>query len=112
MRGGFENPWLWVPTLSGLFGVTVAFLLGLMTNPTRGDLAVFSLAMGLLLVAGPLGLLLHILHDLGAGNALVVERFLRGAPVLAPMVFANMGLLGLIALLDPRPGKATKSHPR
>jgi len=32
----------------------------------------------------------------------VGERFLRGAPFLAPMLFANMGTLGLIALLDPR----------
>jgi hypothetical protein len=31
----------------------------------------------------------------------VPERFLRGAPIMAPMLFANMGLIGLIVLLDP-----------
>ena len=32
---------------------------------------------------------------------LVMERFIRGAPVLAPLLFANMGALALIAILDP-----------
>jgi hypothetical protein len=31
----------------------------------------------------------------------VVERFMRGAPDLAPLLFANVGLLGLLVLLDP-----------
>lgn len=102
LRGGFENPWLWVPTLSGLFGLAVAAMLALLVAPTRADLTVYVLAMGLLLAVGPLGLVLHVLHDLGAGGAIVIERFLRGAPVMAPMVFANMGLLGVLVLLGPR----------
>jgi hypothetical protein len=32
----------------------------------------------------------------------MAELFIRGAPFLAPLLFANMGALGLIALLDPR----------
>ena len=105
MRGGFENPWLWVPTLSGVFGVAVALTLGLMPRHGRADLTVYALSMGLLLAVGPLGLLLHVLHNLGAGQAIVLERFLRGAPTLAPLVFANQGLLGLLALLDPVAGE-------
>lgn len=103
MRGGFENPWLWIPTLSGVFGVTVAAMLGLLQSPRRADLTIYALAMGLLLVVGPLGFVLHVLNDMGVGGTIVIERFLRGAPVLAPMVFANMGLLGVLVLLDPRP---------
>jgi hypothetical protein len=30
-----------------------------------------------------------------------MERFMRGAPLLALRLFANMGSLGLITLLDP-----------
>lgn len=101
LRGGFENPWLWVPTLTGIFATVVAFVLGVLTRPNRADLTVYTAAMGILLIVGPLGAVLHILFDLGVGGAIVIERFLRGAPVLAPMVFANMGLLGLLALLDP-----------
>ena len=51
---------------------------------------------------GLVGLLLHIGEDLTTGGVVVTERFLRGAPFLAPMLFADMGTLGLIVLLDPR----------
>ena len=101
MRTGFENPWLWIPALSGIFGVAVAATLALLDLPKRADLTVYFLAMGLLLVVGPLGFVLHVLRNLGPGGTIVFERFLRGAPVLAPMVFANMGLLGMLVLLDP-----------
>lgn len=105
MRTGFENPWLWIPALSGIFGVAVAAMLALFDVPKRADLTVYVLAMGLLLIVGPLGFVLHVLHDVVAGGAIIIERFLRGAPVLAPMVFANMGLLGMLVLLDPRPAR-------
>lgn len=102
LRGGFENPWLWVPLISGIYGATVALALAFLQRPGRADLTVYLLATGLLIVVGPLGLVLHVLHDLGVGGALVFERFLRGAPILAPMVFANFGLMGLLALWDPQ----------
>lgn len=33
--------------------------------------------------------------------SVVIERFICGAPFLAPLLYTNMGLLGLIALVDP-----------
>ena len=45
--------------------------------------------------------MLHIQTNLTSQGTIVGERFLRGAPFLAPMLFANMGMLGLIALMDP-----------
>lgn len=110
LRGGFENPWLWIPTLAGIFSVAVAALLALLASPKRADLAVYAMTMGLLLAVGPLGFVLHVLNDMGVGGAIVIERFLRGAPVLAPMVFANMGLLGVLVLLDPGPVSPRKGH--
>jgi len=83
--------------------VTVAFVLALIPKPNRVDLTIYAAAMGILLLVGPLGLVLHVLYDLETGNAIIFERFLRGAPLLASMVFANMGLLGLPVLLDPAP---------
>lgn len=32
---------------------------------------------------------------------MVFERFIRGAPFLAPLLYANIGMLGLVAILDP-----------
>lgn len=106
LRGGFENPWLWVPVLTGVFGIVTGFVLALLPRPNRADLTVYTLAMGILLFVGPLGLVLHVLFDLGVGYTMITERFLRGAPILAPMVFANMGLLGLLALWEPSPPPA------
>ncbi|MFZ0531760.1 MAG: hypothetical protein WAM09_01170 [Anaerolineales bacterium] len=100
-RTNFENPWLWLPTGIGVFGTVVALLLGTINTPRRSDLLTYVVAMLLLLLVGILGVGLHILRNLALENAIVVERFLRGAPFLAPMLFSDMGTLGLIILLDP-----------
>ena len=103
-RTNFANPWLWVPTAAGVFGTTVAIMLAALDRPRRADLITYTAAMLLLIAVGVVGALLHVGNDLTAGGAFVTERFIRGAPVLAPLLFANMGTLGLIALLDPAGG--------
>ncbi|NJD59588.1 MAG: hypothetical protein C3F13_03565 [Anaerolineales bacterium] len=100
-RTNFENPWLWVPTGIGIFGTVVALVLGTITTPRRSDLIIYVVAMMLLALVGLVGVVLHILHNLAYENAVVVERFIRGAPFLAPMLFSDMGALGLVILLDP-----------
>jgi len=101
-RTNFENPWLWLPTGIGVFATVVALALGIIEKPQRSDLLTYILAMGLLVLVGMLGVALHILRNLSMENAIVVERFLRGAPFLAPMLFSDMGTLGLVMLLDPK----------
>jgi hypothetical protein len=101
-RTNFENPWLWLPTAIGVFGTVVAVFLGFLQPPLRSDLITYFVAMILLLLVGVLGVALHIQRNLALENAIVVERFLRGAPFLAPMLFSDMGALGLVILLDPR----------
>ncbi len=98
----FENPWLWVPTVAGIFGTVVVIALGVIEQPTRADLIAYVGTMALLIVVGLVGTVLHVQADLVGQNAIVVERFIRGAPFLAPMLFADMAAFGLIVLLDPR----------
>jgi hypothetical protein len=100
-RAQFENPWLWPPIIIGVFATVVALGLGVIDRPNRGDVAIYLMAMVLLLITGAVGFLLHVQFDLTAQKAIVPERFLRGAPFLAPMLFANMGLVGIITLLNP-----------
>jgi nitrate reductase NapE component len=100
-RTGFENPWLWVPTVAGIFGTVVAVTLGSIDRPTRADLAIYTFTMLLLIAVGVVGAVLHIGDNLTSQGDVVVERFIRGAPFMAPLLFSNMGTLGLIALLDP-----------
>ena len=100
-RTNFENPWVWVPTAVGIFGMVVAVALGALDEPTRADLITYTVAMLLLIVIGPIGTFLHIQANLTAQGEIVIERFIRGAPFFAPLLYSNMGLLGLITLLDP-----------
>jgi hypothetical protein len=104
-RAGFDNVWLWLPTAAGAFGMVVAALLGAIDRPTRGDLLTYIGAMLVLIVVGGVGALLHAQSNLGLQNAVIAERFLRGAPFMAPLLYCNMGMLGLIALLDPAEGR-------
>jgi len=100
-RTNFENPWLWLPTGIGIFATVVAFILGALNSPRRVDLVTYIVAMLLLVLVGMLGVALHVLRNLALENAVVIERFIRGAPFLAPMLFADMGALGLVVLLNP-----------
>jgi len=101
-RSQFENPWLWLPAAVGIFALVVAATLGAIDNPTRADLSTYAAAMLLLLLTGVIGAFLHVEANLVAEMIFVQERFLRGAPLLAPLLYTNMGLLGLVVLLDPR----------
>ena len=102
VRTGFDNDYLWIPTVVGVFATLVMITLGALERPTRADLTIYAGTMLLLMLTGLIGAVLHIQDDLTARGAIVTERFIRGAPFLAPMLFANMGMLGLIVLLDPR----------
>jgi hypothetical protein len=97
----FENPFTWIPTTVGLFSTAVFIQLGFIQEPTREELTTYTAAVALLLITGLVGTWLHISQDLTSLGGIVGERFIRGAPVMAPMLFANMGVLALIVLLKP-----------
>ena len=100
-RAGFAGGWLWYAAAIGVFGTVVPVAFAAMDRPSRLDTFTYVAAMLCLVVTGVLGFFLHIRADLVFEYTVVIERFLRGAPPLAPLLFSNMGILGLIALLDP-----------
>jgi hypothetical protein len=57
--------------------------------------------MIVIIIVAVTGMVLHILTNLSVDNAIVGERFIRGAPVLAPLLFADIASLGIVVLLDP-----------
>jgi hypothetical protein len=101
-RTGFRNPWLWLPTAIGVFTTVVSVGAGMMRKLNKAELWVYLISMVLMLAVGALGFILHIENNLVRGSIVVTERFLRGAPFMAPLLFANMGLLGLLVLLEPK----------
>ncbi|HSG26500.1 MAG TPA: hypothetical protein VLA32_10320 [Anaerolineales bacterium] len=108
-RTDFRNPWLWLPTAVGVFSAVVAFALAAYDEIRKQDVVVYVIAMGLLIGVGLIGLVLHILLNLTSEGLVIQERFIRGAPFLAPTLYANMGLLGLLVLLDPTERPKDKS---
>ncbi len=98
----FENPWLWLPTLSGVFATVVAVVAGMMKKLKAEEIWIYLGAMLLMMLVGLIGFILHIQTNLVSDNIIVTERFLRGAPFMAPLLFANMGLLGILVLLNPK----------
>jgi len=109
-RTNFENPWLWIPTATGIFATFVAVALSTIPKPTRSDLMTYVAAMLVLILVGVVGAALHIQADLTGRSLFVPERFIRGAPFLAPLLFSNMGVLGLTTLLGA--GEFLLPHPR
>lgn len=101
-RAGFTNPWLWLPTAAGVLAAAIAAYLGATDRPARPELWIYLGTMILMNLVGVIGFALHVDENLTAANMFVGERFIRGAPVLAPLLFANIGMLGIITLLDPR----------
>lgn len=100
-RTDFSNPWLWVPTGVGVFATVVAAMVGFLDQPTRADLWTFIAAMVLMVLVGVTGSALHLAQAVTPRWVLVGERLIRGAPPLAPLLFSDMGLIGLVVLLDP-----------
>jgi MprA protease rhombosortase-interaction domain-containing protein len=107
-RTNFTNYWLWLPTAVGAFATFVTLAMGAYSRVDRSDLLTFLATMGLMILVGLVGAVLHIERDLTGQGALLVERAIHGAPLMAPLLFANMGALGLIVLLDPAPGREGK----
>ena len=100
-KTNFDNPWLWVPTIVGSFAVLVTMAMGAFSRLGRGDLITYLVTMALLVGAGLLGTFFHIQRNLGNLGIIVDERFIHGAPLLAPLLYANMAVLGIIVLLEP-----------
>jgi hypothetical protein len=98
----FDSATQWIPLVC--LGLGLATATTVARRPTRGSMRAFQLTMGVFVVAGLLGLILHLKGnvewelerspDLGGWE--LIWKALRGAtPALAPGALAQLGLLGL-----------------
>ena len=101
-RQPWENPWLWLPLIVGVFATAVSAGMGALNRKlTPEDVTIYITAMVLLILVGAVGAYFHIQADLTSQSTIVPKRFLRGAPFMSPLLFSNMGIVGLLALLSP-----------
>jgi len=100
-RTDFSNLWLWIPTAAGVLGVVVSLGIGVINKPSKGDIWIYFVSMIVIIIIAVTGAVLHALSNLAVNDVIVSERFIRGAPILAPLLFADIASLGIVVLFDP-----------
>jgi len=94
---GFFNPLEWLPVVTSAFAVGF-LLVPLLVSVPRSFLWACAGVLGVQAVVGLVGFALHAAADLRQPAATWFDRILSGAPPLAPLLFPNLVILGLIAL--------------
>jgi hypothetical protein len=82
----------------GLFATSVVLYLSVAKEWTKGDGLVYFWTMISAIVIGVLGFGFHLSADLAGTGAISLERILAFAPVLAPLLFSDLGMLGLLVV--------------
>lgn len=89
-----------IPIVFGLFSTSVVITLAVSTNWSRGDELTYFWTMIAAIIVGVLGFAFHLSGDLSDNGQLSVERILVFAPVLAPLLYSDLGILGLIVVAN------------
>ncbi len=87
-----------IPVAYGLFATSVVLSLTLGRSWSRGDEVTFVWTMVAGMVVGALGFAFHLSGDLSETGRVSLERILVFAPVLSPLLFCDLGMLGLIVV--------------
>ena len=96
-QNGFFHATEWIPVVSSAFAV--GFLLAPFLVPVgRGFLRLCAGVLAVQALVGVAGFVLHVSADLREPGTTLFERVLAGAPPMAPLLFPNLVVLGLIAL--------------
>lgn len=96
-QNGFFNPLEWVAVAAAALGVGY-LLLPVLVTVTRAYLRIGILVLGLEALVAVVGFAAHVLPVFGAANVPLRERIIYGAPVFAPLLFADLAALAALAL--------------
>jgi hypothetical protein len=86
----------WIPVVSAAFGVS--FLLVVLMRPDAVFMRITYGVLGIQVVVGTVGFVLHITADLGHRALPFGQRFVFGAPAFAPLLFADLAVLAALGL--------------
>ncbi len=95
-QNGFFSKAEWVPVVTAAFGTS--FLLVALLRPEPGFLRLTLAVMGVQALVGVVGLAFHLTADMHHPGVGLRDRLIYGAPVFAPMLFADIALLAGIGV--------------
>ena len=96
-QNGFFNRGEWVPVAASALGV--AFLLMLVLRPHDALLLRWSAwLLALETLTGVAGFALHLRANMSRPGESLGDRFIYGAPIFAPLLFANLSILAAIGI--------------
>ncbi|MHB1686614.1 MAG: hypothetical protein ACYCVH_04475 [Ignavibacteriaceae bacterium] len=87
-----------IAIIFGVFATTVVIYLSIAKEYSKGDELVYFWTMISAIVVGVLGFGFHLSADLAGTGVLSLERILAFAPVFAPLLYSDLGLLGLLVV--------------
>lgn len=95
-QNGFASRTEWIPVVAAAFASS--FLLVTLLRPNERPTArAAAIILAAQILVGGLGFILHLVGDARRPGDWI-DRALHGAPLFAPLLFANLALLGLIGL--------------
>src|SRR5262245_5660092 len=106
-QNGFFNRAEWIPVVSSALAIGL-LVVPFISRVTTSYLWLCAGGLGLQALVGIAGFLLHARATLARPAAGLFEKIIGGPPALAPLLFPNLVVLGLIALAAMLPGVA---HP-
>jgi len=112
-QNAFFHPTEWIAAAGAAFGIGFLFVAAFVDRGERFlRLCLFVLAAEI--AVGVLGFALHLRGNLLAPGGSPAQRFLYGAPIFAPLLFANLALLAAIGvfLLIERASSGKVTTPR
>jgi hypothetical protein len=95
-QNGFFLTAEWTPVLSAAFAT--GFLLVVLLRPEAAFLRITYGVLGLQIIVGILGFVLHVAADIERRALPFGQRFVFGAPAFAPLLFADLAVLGALGL--------------
>lgn len=99
-RTGFTNLYTWIPLYMGIFA-TIILLLQAYSKPEHGLSLLLGTTMILSFTVGLLGFAFHLSADLAGRGSILWSRVFYQAPGLAPLLFCDLGIWGVLVFLDP-----------
>jgi hypothetical protein len=92
----------------GLFATSVVLTIAFSNHWSKRDEFVYFWTMIAAIIVGVLGFGFHLSADLAGTGTISLERMLVFAPVFAPLLYSDLGMLGLIVVSQQRKKIGTK----